>query len=225
MSQTGGEKSVQFLRSSYCCGLSTTSKRMICLLEELDTLSSFQKQSLINRYITLTEEYQYRSAFFAFIFHGGRTIVTVGSLMVPALLSIQNTTAGGTDITISVYWTTWILSLLVTICNGVLTLFKIDKKYYFLHSVLEHLQSEMWQYIYLTGNYTTPTLIPTHQNQYAQLCSNMEKLKIKQVEEEYYKVSEPHKKKNQKSDDNVPLLHDVLVDEGDKTTTPQTLQN
>ena len=53
----------------------------------------------------------------------------------------------------------------------------------------------------------------------------MEKLKIKQVEEEYYKVSDPHKKKNEKSDDSVPLLHDVLVDEGDKTTTPQTIQN
>ena len=197
---------------------------MICLLEELDTLTPFQKQSLINRYITLTEDYQYRSVFFAFVFHGGRTIVTVGSLMVPALLSIQNTTAGGADITIGVYWTTWILSLLVTICNGVLTLFKIDKKYYFLHSVLEHLQSELWQYIYLSGNYNSPTVIPTHQNQYSHLCEAMEKLKIKQVEEEYYKVSDSPKKKAENSD-TVPLLQDVLVDEGDKTSTPQTLQN
>jgi hypothetical protein len=195
---------------------------MICLLEELDTLTPFQKHSLINRYITLTEEYQYRSVFFAFVFHGGRTIVTVGSLMVPALLSIQNTTAGGPDVAISVYWTTWILSLLVTICNGVLTLFKIDKKYYFLHSVLEHLQSELWQYIHLTGNYTS--ILSTHQNQYSSLCKAIEKLKIKQVEEEYYKVSDSPKKKEEKSD-TVPLLQDVLVDEGDKASTPQTLQN
>lgn len=75
--------------------------------------------------------------------------------------------------------------------NGVLTLFKVDKKYFFLHTVLEHLQSEMWQFIYLTskyGGHYTKGKQPTHANQFIFLCHNLEKIKLRQVEEEYYKL-------------------------------------
>jgi len=189
---------------------------MVYMLQDLDTLSSFQKKTLMNRYISLTEEFTKRCFFFAVIFHGGRTIVTVGSLMVPALLSIQNTSVGGPQIGIAVYWLTWGLSLLVTIFNGILTLFKIDKKYYFLHSVLEHLQSEMWQYIHLTGTYDNHISMPTHQNQFNHFCEIMEKLKLKQVEEEYYKVSEvtPKKKTTDGNSATVPLLDTVSTVDG-----------
>jgi len=202
--------SLQFLSGS--CGLSNNSKRMLILLDSLEGLTNFQKETLKNRYITLTEDFSGRSQFFSVIFHGGRSIVTVGSLIVPALLSIQNNSYSP-QTTLAIYWTTWVLSLLVTICNGVLTLFKIDKKYYFLHSVLEHLQSEIWQYIYLTGKYEGR--ISSHQNQYGHFCSVMEKLKIKQVQEEYYKVSDDSKdRKTPKGDANglsEPLLN-TLVD-------------
>jgi len=210
-----GDSSIQFLRTTYCCGLSTTSKRMLILLDELEGLSKFQKETLKNRYITLTEDFSGRATFFAILFHGGRTIVTVGSLIVPALLSIQNTNSITQAQAIDFYWTTWTVSLLVTMFNAILTLFKIDKKYYFLHSVLEHLQSEMWQYIYLTGKYEEHDMISTHANQYAHFCTVMEKLKIKQVQEEYYKVSEDTKKPEQKTKADsatMPLLS-AIVDE------------
>jgi hypothetical protein len=94
-----------------------------------------------------------------------------------------------------IYWLTWFISLLVTTFNGILTLFKIDKKYYFLHTTLEQLRSEAWQYIYLSGKYSghyTKGIGATHQNQYVFFCHNMEKIKLKQVEEEYYKLIESH---------------------------------
>jgi len=171
---------------------------MLILLDELEGLSNFQKETLKNRYITLTEEFSGRATFFALVFHGGRTIVTVGSLIVPALLSIQNTNSISPEQALVFYWTTWFVSLFVTMFNAVLTLFKIDKKYYFLHSVLEHLQSEMWQYIYLTGKYEGHDILSTHQNQYIHFCTTMERLKMKQVQEEYYKVSDDPKKPEQK---------------------------
>lgn len=171
---------------------------MLILLDELEGLSNFQKETLKNRYITLTEEFSGRATFFALIFHGGRTIVTVGSLIVPALLSIQNTNSITPEEALIFYWATWFVSLFVTMFNAVLTLFKIDKKYYFLHSVLEHLQSEMWQYIYLTGKYEGHDIISTHTNQYIRFCTTMERLKMKQVQEEYYKVSDDTKKPEQK---------------------------
>ena len=140
------------------------------------------------------ENFQRRSRNYSYIFFSGHFIITVGSLFVPALLSIQNSdkTFTGNNVTVEVYWATFVISLLVTIFNGVLTLFKIDKKYYFLNTTLERLRSEGWQYFSLTGRYAShnnsqPT---THANQFLYFTHYIEKIKMKQVEEEYYKADE-----------------------------------
>jgi hypothetical protein len=205
---------IQFLgQRSICGGTSTKTRRMILLLEDLDGLTRFQKITLMNRFITVMEEFSSRATFFSWVFNIGRFVVTVGSLIVPALLSIQYTgsTTIGADVSLQIYWTTWTLSLLVTMCNGILTLFKLDKKYYFLNTVLEQLQSEMWQYIHLTGRYAgkyCPGKLPSHDNQFIYFCHTMEKIKLKQVEEEYFKLME--------SKDNIPIT---------QTTDGQTAQS
>jgi Protein of unknown function (DUF4231) len=187
----------QFFRTRHiCCPLRTASYQILLLLNDLQGLSFFQKQTLVTRYISITEEINKRRILYAWLFHIGRTIVTIGSLIVPALLSIQYSnpaldTSGIPVSSIQIYWTTWVISLLVTMWNGILTLFKVDKKYFFLHTVLEHLQSELWQYIYLTskyGGHYTKGKEPTHANQFQFVCHNLEKIKLKQVEEEYYKL-------------------------------------
>lgn len=192
--QTNSQIAVQILQTGCCgCGsLSKSSKRMLHLFQDLDGLTPYQKNTLINRYISLVEDFGQRTSYYTIVFHTGRTIVTVGSLIVPALLSIQYTG----DLSYQIYWLTWFISLLVTTFNGVLTLFKIDKKYYFLHTTLEQLKSEAWQYIHLSGKYSghyTKGVLATHQNQYVFFCHNMEKIKLKQVEEEYYKLVEHEK--------------------------------
>ena len=87
-----------------------------------------------------------------------------------------------------IYWSTWVLSLLVTICNAVMTLFKIDKKFMYLHSDIEYLISEGWQYAQLSGRYSgfyTPGELPTHKNQFKFFCHIIEKIQMKEVESEY----------------------------------------
>jgi hypothetical protein len=70
----------------------------------------------------------------------------------------------------------------------------VDKKYYFLNTALERLRSEGWQYVGLTGRYSGKLLTekdaPTHKNQFVFFTHTIEKLKLKQVEEEYYKMAE-----------------------------------
>jgi hypothetical protein len=73
-------------------------------------------------------------------------------------------------------------------CNGMITLFKVDKKYYFLNTTMERLRSEGWQYVGLTGRYSGSS--STHQNQFLTFTHHIEKIKMKQVEEEYYKMQE-----------------------------------
>jgi hypothetical protein len=112
-------------------------------------------------------------------------------------MSIQNSderyTVTNSNFTIQVYWATFIISLLVTIFNGIMTLFKVDKKYYFLNTILERLRSEGWQYFSLTGRYDGRLIQnnkPTHKNQFIYFTRYIEKFKMKQVEEEYYKTDD-----------------------------------
>jgi hypothetical protein len=172
-----------------------------CFLETLDKvkLPPLEKSILEKRYIPMILCLEKRCFRIAILFHIGRIIVTVGSLIVPALLSIQYTSTGEEPssfmnpnaMAYQIYWTTWVLSLLVTTSNGILGLFKMDKKYYFLHTTLEQLRSEGWQYLQLSGRYSgfyIPGTKPSHENQFIYFCNAVEKIKMKQVQEEYYKL-------------------------------------
>ena len=196
-------------------------QEFIKAVEMLTSLTTIQKTILIQRYIPLLNEYENRSVYFAIVFHTSRFIITVGSLIVPALLSIQYSTPGQTsgasDFSYQIYWVTWVISLLVTISNGILTLFKIDKKYYLLHTNLEHLRSEGWQFLGLSGRYSgfyTPNQAPSHSNQFLFFCHTVEKIKMKQVEEEYFKISEapPNVSKTQTAEtEKTQIVSDGLV--------------
>jgi hypothetical protein len=168
------------------------------LIDTASTLTQYQKLLLHARYVHVLDEFRARCSYYSWLFHCSRIIVTVGSLLVPALLSVQysnSTIIQTASIESQVYWITWGISLLVTISNGILTLFKIDKKYYFLNTTYEQLKSEGWQYLELTGRYSgilnKRKRAPTHANQFLYFCYAIEKIKMKQVEEEYFKLSEP----------------------------------
>lgn len=165
-------------------------------------LNAIQKTIVQERYSSVVQNLEKRCSRLALYFHVSRLLVTVGSLIVPALLSIQYTNTGPDTImndpgsfAYRIYWATWIISLLVTTSNGILSVFKIDKKYYFLHTALEQLRSEGWQYLQLSGRYSgfyNHGVTPTHNNQFIFFCHAVEKIKMKQVEEEYYKLSDSH---------------------------------
>ena len=174
-----------------CCNVYHDRIELDRVLQELD-LSHVQKQIILSRYINIMEHLHKRVRTYSRVFFLGHTIITVGSLLVPALLSIQNSSIGGTTFSSNIYWATFTISLLVTTFNAILTLYKIDKKYYFLNTTLERLRTEGWQYMGLTGRYSGHHQIdpPTHQNQFVYFTHQIEKIKMKQIEEEYYKTDE-----------------------------------
>jgi hypothetical protein len=76
-----------------------------------------------------------------------------------------------------------------------MALLKVDKKYFVLNTTYEHLLSEGWQFIHLSGKYSgfyTPSATASHQNQFIYFCNMVEKIRMKQVEEEYYKIDQAH---------------------------------
>ena len=169
-----------------------TDIQIIQLIKNLSDLSYVQRDALIIRYKTTERVLTERSRFYGRAFHWTRGTVTIGSLFVPALLSIQYNSIVNSD---AVYWVTWLISLLVGVCNGVISQYKLDKKYYFLHSILEILHSEAWQYLALSGRYSNGMhgyALASHQNQYVYFFHSLERIMMKQVEEEYYKLSDLH---------------------------------
>lgn len=154
-------------------------------------LSPLNKQIIQERYVELVKTLHRQTMRTSLLFHVSRTMITVGSLIVPALLSIQYTNSAKSSL--EIYWTTWTISLLVTVCNGLQTLFKLDKHYYHLHTVKEQLISDGWQYLECTGKYSgfyTPKEKPTHENQFVYFCHSIEKIRMMQIQEEYYKVAD-----------------------------------
>lgn len=156
------------------------------LFDTLD-IEPYKRSVLQERYLNVLQNFQMRATRLSFIFYSARIIITVGSILVPAFLSIQNS-----SYQMQIYWTTWVLSIFVTICNGLITLFKIDKKYFFINTTLELLHSEGWQYIGLSGRYAPKDapVPPTHDNQFLVFFHMAEKIKMRQVEEEYWKFTD-----------------------------------
>lgn len=160
------------------------------------TLNAEQRTLIEERYVRLLVISQQRCHKIAYLYHTTRCVTTIGSIIVPALLSIQYTNgAPFSEFTQSVYWATWFISLLVTVSNGMLTLFKFDKKYYLLHTSYEQLKTEGWQYLALTGRYTGSPHdgTATHDAQFRNFCKTIEKLRMRQMEEEYVKIQDVDK--------------------------------
>ena len=163
-------------------------------------LTDEKKQIFRERYIGLVNNFQRRACRYGYSFHCLRSTVAVGSLLVPALLSIQylpSTSGSTTANSIALYWVTWVISLLVTMSHGIYTLMKVDKKYYFLNTLVEQIRSEGWQYISLTGRYAGTAAIVgsnTHDYQFMYFCHMIEKIKMHQVEEEYFKLTDEYTK-------------------------------
>lgn len=208
-----------------CCNVYHDRDEMQRVLMELE-LSHVQKQIIMSRYIHLLEHLCKRVHTYNRVFYIGHTIITVGSLFVPALLSIQNSSSIGTPSgSLQIYWATFIISLMVTTFNGILTLFKIDKKYYFLNTTLERLRTEGWQYFGLTGRYSGHLIQheqPTHENQFVFFTHQIEKIKMKQIEEEYYKSDEKaaqHPNQPQASQASQRPIHDLYPLSPDRPVT------
>ena len=169
------------------------------------SLSPGKKMLFQQRYLYLLNDYKLRSTRYTISFHTLRIIVGVGSLLVPALLSIQqiNTTSAKfherQEMEKMLFWMAWVLSLLVTMSNGLFTLMKVDKKYYFIHTLLEQLRSEGWQFLTLTGRYGIYKMTDAsgnfqHDQAFGLFCYMVEKIKMHQVEEEYYKLTDDYTK-------------------------------
>jgi Protein of unknown function (DUF4231) len=163
---------------------------MAPLFDTLTDLTAHQRATLKERYRFMMGDYRRRCTIYAWLFYVLRITMTVGSLTVPALISIKTYTSTTSDVDSALYWFTWALSLAVTTANGLITLFKLDKRYFAIHATAERLRSETWQYLSLSGRYSGfyGGIRPTHKNQYIYYFSKIEKIRMKHVSDEFIRA-------------------------------------
>ena len=101
--ETSMNTEVFMIKDESCCSLACcnrTINKMCCklykdrddiemMLTGID-LPDIQKQHIQSRYINILENFKKRTRKYSTMFYVGHFVITVGSLFVPALLSIQN---------------------------------------------------------------------------------------------------------------------------------------
>jgi len=174
------------------------------LIRALPGLTPVQIRILEMRFISLIHEYEVRAKYIDILFHFSRGFISLGSVAVPALLSIQSPTSSNS---IGLYWVTWTISLMVTIFHNFLTLFRFDKKFFGIHNTLERLKSEGWQYLELSGRYSGHYghKSPTHENQFTYFVHIIEKIRLRQIEDEYNAIREADKHATPAQSQNQPV--------------------
>lgn len=173
-------------RISWCCGRSY-------FIDHLnDYVQSVQENAEEYRYFTYRfsrlvkrlEESTKRSSFWYYSLSG---LVTVGSILVPSLIAIQekNWKADANNVEQrqhehNVYWAVWGVSLSVTLGNAFIKLLALDKTYITRNLRLNQFRSEAMKYITRTGKYDTDQGRAFHL-----FVQNIERLREQQIYEEY----------------------------------------
>jgi len=159
-------------------------ERVNNIIDGLKLRNEYDTEIIKNRFLYEVLLYEEKRDKTKKYYNSFRFIVTLGSLFLPAILSIgqmdPNKLPKNFD-TIS-YWAAWSISLTVTACNGFLQLFSLDKNYYTYSIVTEQLKTEGWQYLQLSGKYEDS---PSHEAAFKPFCKSIENIKRKQIEQEF----------------------------------------
>ena len=168
--------------------------QVLDIINSLKLSSETDKHILKSRFLYEVLNYDARRNHTKKYYNGFRFVVTVGSILLPAILSIgQMDPAKLPKNFESVsYWGAWTISLTVTICNGFLQLFSLDKNYFEFALTSEQLKTEGWQFFQLSGKYDD---YEDHKEAYRPFCKSIENIKRKQVEKEFSGKGESKKKK------------------------------
>lgn len=139
-------------------------------------LSQEQKVYVTNRYLTLVNHYRAKYYKTNRFYNTLRITVMVGSIFIPALLTLQKDPV--TIISETTYWVVFGLSLCVTLSNSLLELFNVAalNTKYWLH--VHRLETEGWQFLHLSENYAK---FDSLQDAFPKFASKIEKLHLSLV--------------------------------------------
>jgi hypothetical protein len=172
------------MKSSYvckCCYDDHNSYNLITSLKAINLKPDY-KYILINRYIKSLVYHENQITQVNGIYHSFRFFIQTGSILTPALLSIEHLVGGNHPNFI--YWITWVISLMVGLLTNYISLFGLDKKFFTYEKNYHILVSHGWQYVQLSGKYGAKKdsiELPTHETMFTKFCNNIETLLLNEA--------------------------------------------
>ena len=176
-------------------------KHLLNIIEDLQ-LEPYQKKIIEKRYLKQVYFYAGKAKSSEIFYLFLSIFVTICTILLPALLSIQQIDYSDDEeedkeFKQRVYWGTWIISLLITISNGLLQFLNLQKQFVSFNQTKERLLAEGWHYIQLSGHYRDKT----HQSSFIDFCDEIEKIKKSQVNKELMFITESTENKDKVIDD------------------------
>jgi len=212
---------IEYVNKEYseCCEMSTCCKKLLEFEADAEALidmmpvCAYRKQILIRRYAHDIADYERSKDCMKFSFRLFQMIVTIGSILVPSLLSIQMTEHVKTNYEVEINLGVWVISIVVSICNGIINLFKLDELYYNLGITLEKLKTIWYQYISLSGPFTNTT----HDDSFHIFINMMEEIIMTQKFQEYIdsKSDKNKPREIQESFDANMNVYNKIIDDDD----------
>lgn len=173
---------------AYCeCNLKNLIQNHI---NDLD-ISEQRKRIIENRFLRqlLTYETKSRVAEFFYLFLS--IFVTIATTILPALLSIQEVSYSDDpdvdkDFKTKIYWSTWVISLLVTISNGLVQFLNLHTQYITFSQTREKLLSIGWAYFELAK----PFRGGTHESMFLDFMEAIDIIIKQQINQEMQFITE-----------------------------------
>ena len=170
-------------RRTCCCRNSIRDNRFrgsVRRMVHFINVSPRQKALILDRYVSLVEQYSGVKRRYTRAYHCTRFFTTLFGIITPGLVSIQP--FFGSEATSNpMYWSVFTTSLAAALLNGYISLFKIDKKFASSTKAYLNLESEGWQYFSLVGKYGKVDSMtgerPSHTNRFNTFMDSVERIR------------------------------------------------
>ncbi len=171
-----------------CCEVSSCCKKLVRF--EIDSyaiinilpISPYHKEILRRRYSNNIGDYQQMRDCLRFTYRLFQIIISIGSVIVPALLSVHMTEYVQTnDYDVQINIIVLIISIVVSICTHIIHIFKLDEMYHLYAITLEKMKTLWYHYSSLSG----PFMGTTHKTSFPIFINMMEEIIINQKFQEY----------------------------------------
>ena len=118
--------------------------------DEEDNL--LKRKIIYKRFVSQVMYYESAAANVSSQYNFLRLMITIGSMLLPTLQTIQGNKKV-LEYDIYIYWSSIFVSLIIMVCNGLVTLFKIDRAHALYNLTSEKLKKAGWNYIERSGDY------------------------------------------------------------------------
>lgn len=153
-------------------------ERIINLVYRNVNLDDKDKELLLIRYINIIKKieskYRKHSAFYTW----SSLFSSISSILVTALISINNLADTFSSASTAIWWMAWSLSLGISLVNTIGTFHKWDRKYLLMFKVFYRIEQEIWMYLELVGPYKerNPNATPNngHKNKFGLFMTRLE---------------------------------------------------